>query len=214
MTPKLVNPFAGARFLLSCAGLEQLPEDRQPEFAFAGRSNAGKSSALNRLCGHNALARVSKTPGRTQLINLFEVPGGRFADLPGYGYAAVERAAKLRWQEVMANYLQVRRNLEAVVLLADSRLGVTANDRILLDLIAPRLRTGAVKLLVLLTKADKLSRRESDAAVAAASQALARSATEQSDISLVAFSATRGTGVGDAAELVESYARAAKRADR
>ena len=122
MTP---NPFARAQFLLSCAQTRQLPEDAVPEVAFAGRSNAGKSSALNALCSQKQLARVSKTPGRTQLINLFEIPGARLVDLPGYGYAAVPQAAKIRWQKVMAHYLEVRRSLSGVVLMVDSRLGLT-----------------------------------------------------------------------------------------
>ena len=109
------------------------------------------------------LAFASKTPGRTQHINLFELgpklaADALFADLPGYGYAAVERNAKLRWQEVMADYLDVRRSLSAIVVLVDSRLGFTDIDRKLLDFVAPRLANGSVKLLVLLTKADKLNR--------------------------------------------------------
>ncbi len=153
MKPKLVNPFAGARFLLSCAGLEQLPEDRQPEFAFAGRSNAGKSSALNRLCGHNALARVSKTPGRTQLINLFEVPGGRFADLPGYGYAKVSKTQRESWGVLIGQYLESRENLTGIVLIMDVRHPMTPFDVDMLDWCV----RGGLACHLVLTKADKLS---------------------------------------------------------
>jgi GTP-binding protein len=159
-----------ARFLVTASKLDELPVTERPEIAFVGRSNAGKSTAINTLAQHKRLAFASRTPGRTQHINLFEVgpkdaADAWLADLPGYGYAKVERAAKLRWQEVMADYLVVRRNLHGVVQMVDSRLGYTDLDRRLLELIAPRIVTGEVRLLVLLTKADKLNRREADAAL-------------------------------------------------
>ena len=105
-----------ARFLTTASRLDQLPATELPEIAFVGRSNAGKSTAINTLAQQRRLAFASKTPGRTQHINLFEVgpkdaADALFADLPGYGYAAVERGAKLRWQQVMAEYLEVRRSL-------------------------------------------------------------------------------------------------------
>ena len=111
-----------ARFLTTASRLDQLPASEKPEIAFVGRSNAGKSTAINTLAQQKRLAFASRTPGRTQHINLFEVgpkdaPDALFADLPGYGYAAVERAAKLRWQEVMADYLRLRRPLHGVVLM-------------------------------------------------------------------------------------------------
>ena len=152
-----------ARFLTTASQLDQLPATELPEIAFVGRSNAGKSTAINTLAQQKRLAFASKTPGRTQHINLFEL-GPRdaadalFADLPGYGYAAVERGAKLRWQQVMADYLELRRSLAGIVLMVDSRLGATDLDRRLLDFVAPRVGSGQVRLLVLLTKADKLSR--------------------------------------------------------
>ena len=127
------------------------------------------------------------------------------ADLPGYGYAAVERAAKLRWQEVMADYLVVRRNLHGVVQMIDARLGFTDLDLQLLDFVGPRLANGAVKLLVLLTKADKLNRRESDAALAAAQAVLGELAGEQADIGVTLFSALSRRGVGDAAEALRQW---------
>lgn len=153
MTSKPLNPFAGARFLLSCAGLGQLPDDGRPEFAFAGRSNAGKSSALNRLCGHSTLARVSKTPGRTQLINLFEIPGGRFADLPGYGYAKVSKEQRQSWGALIGQYLESRENLTGIVLIMDVRHPMTPFD---VDMLDWAVRGGLACHLVL-TKADKLS---------------------------------------------------------
>ena len=147
--------------------MSQLSASELPEIAFVGRSNAGKSTAINTLAQQRRLAFASRTPGRTQHINLFDVgprdaPDAAFADLPGYGYAAVERAAKLRWQEVMAEYLQWRRNLHGVVLMVDSRLGFTDLDRRLLALLAPRLVNGEVRLLALLTKSDKLNRSQAD----------------------------------------------------
>ena len=183
-----------ARFLTTASRLDQLPASELPEIAFVGRSNAGKSTAINRLAQQKRLAFASRTPGRTQHINLFEVgpkdaPDALFADLPGYGYAAVERAAKLRWQEVMADYLQWRRPLHGVVLMIDSRLGFTDLDRRLLDLMAPRLANGEVRLLALLTKADKLNRREAQAALQAAQAVLAEVATEGADIGVTLFSA-------------------------
>jgi GTP-binding protein len=153
-----------ARFLTTAPQLQHLPELDVPEIAFVGRSNAGKSTCINTLTQQHRLAFASKTPGRTQSINLFSLgkqglTDAVLADLPGYGYAAVPKAAKLRWQQVMASYLQTRINLKGVVLMCDPRLGMTELDEILLDVIRPRVEQG-LKLLVLLTKADKLTRAE------------------------------------------------------
>jgi GTP-binding protein len=199
-----------ARFLTTASRLDELPVTELPEIAFVGRSNAGKSTAINALCQQKRLAFASKTPGRTQHINLFAVgpkdaPDALFADLPGYGYAAVERSAKERWQQVMAEYLSTRRNLEGVVLLVDSRLGITDLDRVLLDFIAPRIEPGTVHLLVLLTKADKLSRRDADAALAAAQQVLGSIATNDADIGVTLFSALSRQSVGPVAELLRGW---------
>jgi GTP-binding protein len=193
-----------ARFLTTAARLDQLPLLELPEIAFVGRSNAGKSTAINTLSQHKRLAFASKTPGRTQHINLFalgpaEAPDALFADLPGYGYAAVEREAKLRWQQVMADYLAQRRDLAGVVLLADSRLGLTELDHQLLAWIGPRVSTGAVKLLLLLTKADKLSRRQADASLNAATAALGTYSSQEADIGVTLFSALKRTGIEDVA---------------
>ncbi|MFT3819191.1 MAG: ribosome biogenesis GTP-binding protein YihA/YsxC [Rubrivivax sp.] len=200
-----------ARFLVTASRLDQLPVTERPEIAFVGRSNAGKSTAINTLAQHKRLAFASRTPGRTQHINLFEVgpkdaADAWLADLPGYGYAAVERSAKLRWQEVMADYLVLRRNLHGVVQMVDSRLGYTDLDRRLLELIAPRVATGEVRLLVLLTKCDKLNRRESDAALRAAQEVLAGTlAGEAADIGVALFSALSKRGVGDAAAAIRAW---------
>jgi GTP-binding protein len=199
-----------ARFLTTASRLDQLPATELVEVAFVGRSNAGKSTAINRLAQQKRLAFASRTPGRTQHINLFEVgpkdaPDALFADLPGYGYAAVERAAKLRWQEVMAQYLAQRRSLSGVVLMIDSRLGFTDLDRQLLRLLAPRLAGGVVRLLVLLTKADKLTRSQASSALLAAQGLLAQACPENADIGVAPFSALKRVGVDDAAMVLHSW---------
>lgn len=201
----------GARFLTTASQLDQLPSGDMPEFAFVGRSNAGKSTAINALAQRRQLAFASKTPGRTQHINLFELgpkdaPDSYLADLPGYGYATVARTAKLRWQQVMADYLAIRRNLAGVVLLVDSRLGFTPLDRQLLEFVAPRVTTGEVKLLVLLTKADKLSKKEQAAALETGQEGLADLATEASDVGLLLFSAPKHIGLNDLADTVYGWA--------
>ena len=161
-----------ARFLTTAPQLEFLPALDVPEIAFVGRSNAGKSTSINTLTQQKRLAFASKTPGRTQSINLFAlgkqgVTDAVLADLPGYGYAAVPREAKLRWQRVMGNYLLTRENLKGVVLLCDPRLGLTELDEILLDVIRPRVAQG-LNFLILLTKADKLTRAEANKALSIA----------------------------------------------
>jgi GTP-binding protein len=203
-----------ARFLTSASRIEQLPQGDMPEIAFVGRSNAGKSSAINTLAQQRQLAFASKTPGRTQLINLFalgpkDAPEAYLADLPGYGYAAVDRGKKLVWQKVMADYLEVRRALLGVVLMVDSRHGFTPLDRQLLDFVAQRVRTGEVKLLVLLTKADKLTKTEARAAVDAAQEVLGEFVTEASDIGVTPFSSLRRMGVEDVAETLRAWIDAA-----
>ncbi len=204
----------GARFLTTASQLDQLPLEELPEVAFVGRSNAGKSSAINALAQHKRLAFSSRTPGRTQHINLFalgpkDAPDAYFADLPGYGYAAVERAAKLRWQAVMAEYLQLRRALHGVVLMIDSRQGFTELDQRLLALLAPRIIPGEVRLLVLLTKADKLNRRDGQKALVAAQESLASVAGEAADIGVTLFSALSRQGLADAAEALYQWTRKA-----
>jgi GTP-binding protein len=149
-----------ARFLTTAAQLHHLPKVDVPEIAFVGRSNAGKSTCINTLTQQKQLAFASKKPGRTQHINLFSlgtlgVTDAVLADLPGYGYAAVSRTDKQRWQRVMLNYLVSRESLSAIVLLCDPRLGLTELDEALLDAMRPRVQEG-LKFLVLLTKADKL----------------------------------------------------------
>jgi GTP-binding protein len=199
-----------ARFLVTASRMDQLPPPGLPEIAFVGRSNAGKSTAINTLAQQRRLAYASKTPGRTQNINLFTLgpagaPDALWADLPGYGYAAVARDAKLRWQQVMADYLAHRHSLAGVVMLVDVRHGFTALDRQLLEFVKSRVTVGEVRLLVLLTKTDKLSRREGQRALVDAQQVLGEVATEYSDIGISLFSALSQQGVDDAATTLRSW---------
>jgi GTP-binding protein len=152
----LKNPYSKASFLKSAAQASQLPEDAGYEVAFAGRSNAGKSSALNCLTGVRQLARTSKTPGRTQLINVFTLGDStrRLIDLPGYGYAKVAMQVKVDWQKNLAHYLDVRKSLKGLVLLMDIRHPLKALDESMIDWAYGR----ELPVHILLTKADKLSR--------------------------------------------------------
>ena len=158
-----------AKFLTTAPQLHFLPPLDLPEIAFVGRSNAGKSTCINTLTQQKQLAFASKKPGRTQHINLFAlgkqgVHDAILTDLPGYGYAAVPKADKIRWQQVMANYLVTRENLKGIVLMCDPRHGLTELDQILLDIVRPRVEEG-LKFLVVLTKADKLTRVEQNKAL-------------------------------------------------
>jgi GTP-binding protein len=144
-----------ARFCAAAARLDQAPPDEGWEVAFAGRSNAGKSSAINTLCRQRQLARISKTPGRTQQLIFFALDDARrLVDLPGYGYAKVSETVKARWQGLMADYLQRRRSLAGLVVVMDIRHPLTAFDS---RMLAWR-RQATLPLLLLLTKADKLGR--------------------------------------------------------
>ena len=154
MTIESVN-FKRAKFLLSAPTLRQCPQDSGCEVAFAGRSNAGKSSAINTLTDNKNMARTSKTPGRTQLINYFEVgQDKRLVDLPGYGYAKVPRAVKAKWDHHLAEYLQLRQSLVGLILLMDIRHPLQDYDQQMLNWAAQ----AALPVHILLTKADKLKR--------------------------------------------------------
>lgn len=192
-----------ARFLTTAPELHVLPALDVPEIAFVGRSNAGKSTCINTLTQQRQLAFASRRPGRTQDINLFAL--GRqgstdavLADLPGYGYATVPRQDKLRWQQVMANYLVTRRNLHAIVLLCDPRLGLTELDEALLEMIRPRVEQG-LRFLLLLTKADKLNRAQ-------AAKALSIARLQVSGGQAMLFSATRRQGVDEVSQLLWQWA--------
>lgn len=152
--------FQEAQFYVSADKLSDLPPPRGIEIAFAGRSNAGKSSAINTLANRNRLAFVSKTPGRTQLINFFGLGNDRFlVDLPGYGYAEVPERIRLHWQNVLSRYLMERESLGGLVLIMDARRPLTPLDRQMLDWFLP---TGK-PVHVLLTKADKLGKQQATA---------------------------------------------------
>lgn len=155
MDKKRTNPFKFVAFLTSANELHQLPPDQGAEVAFAGRSNAGKSSALNVITEQRNLARTSKTPGRTQLINFFELDETRrLVDLPGYGYAKVPEKIKNHWQRVLSDYLATRHCLRGLVLLMDIRHPLKEFDRQMLDWS----HHSDMPVHVLLTKADKLKR--------------------------------------------------------
>lgn len=153
----IYNPYTQAHFIQSAAKVSQLPDDEGYEVAFAGRSNAGKSSALNCLTQQRQLARTSKTPGRTQLINLFAIDEEkRLVDLPGYGYAKVALSIKEQWQKHLAQYLEVRKSLRGLVLVMDIRHPLKELDQGMINWAA----SANLPIHVLLTKADKLSRNE------------------------------------------------------
>ncbi|MEC7294667.1 MAG: ribosome biogenesis GTP-binding protein YihA/YsxC, partial [Pseudomonadota bacterium] len=160
--PRLNYPTA--RFMISAPTLALCPDDTGAEVAFAGRSNAGKSSAINALTQQNALARTSRTPGRTQLINFFTVMNDesrRLVDLPGYGYAKVPEAVKIEWQKHLSDYLRGRFSLRGLVLLMDVRHPLTEFDQMMLDYADQR----GMPVHILLTKADKLKRGPASAAL-------------------------------------------------
>jgi GTP-binding protein len=195
-----------ARFLTTAAQLHHLPPITVPEIAFVGRSNAGKSTCINTLTQQKQLAYASKRPGRTQHINLFSLgkqglTDAVLADLPGYGYAAVPKQDKIRWQRVMANYLVTRENLKGIVLLCDPRLGLTELDEVLLDVIRPRVEEG-LKFLILLTKADKLTRVEGAKALS-----IARLQAGGGEAKL--FSALKKQGVDEVAQLLWDWSHEA-----
>lgn len=192
-----------ARFLTTAAQLHHLPPINVPEIAFVGRSNAGKSTCINTLTQQKQLAFASKKPGRTQHINLFSlgrqgVTDAVLADLPGYGYAAVSRSDKVRWQQVMVNYLVSRPGLTGIVLLCDPRLGLTELDEALLEVVRPRVEEG-LKFLILLTKADKLTRAEQ-------AKVLSITRLQAGGGEVKMFSALKKQGVDEVAQLLWQWA--------
>ena len=192
-----------ARFLTTAAQLHHLPPIDVPEIAFVGRSNAGKSTCINTLTQQKQLAFASKKPGRTQHINLFSlgkqgVTDAVLADLPGYGYAAVSRSDKVRWQQVMVNYLVSRPGLTGIVLLCDPRLGLTELDEALLEVVRPRVEEG-LKFLIILTKADKLTRAEQ-------AKVLSITRLNAGGGEVKMFSALKKQGVDEVAQLLWQWA--------
>ena len=195
--------FHTATFLTTAPQLHFVPALDVPEIAFVGRSNAGKSTCINTLTQQKQLAFASKRPGRTQHINLFSlgkqgVMDAVLTDLPGYGYAAVPKQDKIRWQQVMANYLVSRKNLKGIVLMCDPRHGITELDEVLLEVIRPRVEEG-LKFLIVLTKADKLTR-------SAGAKVLSITKLQAGGGEVRLFSATKKTGVEDVAQLLWKWA--------
>lgn len=192
-----MSRFPRAQFLLSAAAPAQFPADEGTEIAFAGRSNAGKSSALNALTGRRSLARTGKTPGLTRLVNFFMLQEGvRLVDLPGYGYADAPEAERRRWLPLL-EALRRRESLRGLFLIVDARRGVSEGDEQLIAWADPQRR----RVHVLLNKADKLSASEARRALAAAGQALAGRATVQ------LFSARSGAGLPEAQRLLVAMAQ-------
>jgi GTP-binding protein len=181
--------FPTATFLTSAWQPTQFPPDEGAEVAFAGRSNAGKSSALNAITGRRDLARISKTPGRTQLINFFGLDGGRrLTDLPGYGYAKVPEQMRQHWRELLTRYVEARASLAGLIIVMDVRRPLTDFDVQMLDWA----QANGLATHVLLTKSDKLSRGESGRTLKQVQARVADVATAQ------LFSAVAATGLEEA----------------
>lgn len=198
-SPSATARFRATRFLLSANQLTQLPPDQCREVALAGRSNAGKSSALNVLTGQKKLARISKTPGRTQLINYFEVDTERYlVDLPGYGYAKVPEAMRKHWRQILQAYFAQRRSLGGLLLIMDIRHPLTPLDQQMLSWCGAQ----NLRVQVLLTKADKLKRGPALNTLQHVRKQLQRD-YPQADAHL--FSAMNSTGVAATLNLLEQW---------
>jgi GTP-binding protein len=191
--------YQDARFLLSASALGQLPQDSSGEVAFAGRSNAGKSSAINAICSRRALARTSKTPGRTQQLVVFELCGKRaLVDLPGYGYAKVPQAVKQQWGRLIEDYLRNRAALRGLVLVMDARHPLTEFDRQMLGWC----QACALPVHVLLTKSDKLKRGPAQATLLKVRRWLDEQGLPGS---IQLFSAVQRVGVETARERLDEW---------
>ena len=189
--------YSNVRFLTSANALGQLPPDAGVEVAFAGRSNAGKSSAINAITQRKGLARTSKSPGATRLINFFELENGRrLVDLPGYGFAKVSGAMREHWGTLLQGYFAKRASLRGTIVVMDVRHPLTEHDRDMLGLASTR----GLPVHVLLTKADKLGR----GAAAAALQAVRRGLPRDGAVSVQLFSALAGQGVVQARAALEA----------
>jgi GTP-binding protein len=191
-----MKAFSHATFLTSSASAADLPPPGPPEIAFAGRSNVGKSSAINALLGRRRLAFTSKTPGRTQTINFFEIAGhagetARLVDLPGYGFARVPKAMRAQWQALVSGYVGSRTTLAGIVAIMDARHPLTPLDVQLLEFL------GSARLLILLSKADKLTRQQQAAALKTVQGAL--------DAQTVLFSSATRQGVEECRDLLEHW---------
>lgn len=195
-----------AKFTISAARLDQLPAPTTAEVCFVGRSNCGKSSAINVLTNQKRLAFSSKTPGRTRLINMFGIPDtsttadewiGFLVDLPGYGYAAIDKTTRTEWADVLGGYLHQRPSLAGVVLLIDIRRGVTKLDQNLVHWIGLR----NLPTLVLLTKADKFAYGQRIKAV----QKVRKDLAKLGNLAAIPFSATHKIGIAEASTHIENW---------
>jgi GTP-binding protein len=192
-----MSTYSNVRFLTSAAEAHQLAPDSGKEIAFAGRSNSGKSTALNAVTQRTGLARVSRTPGRTQLINFFELaPERRLVDLPGYGFAKVPERVRMHWLQLMEHYFNTRESLVGLILIVDSRRGLGAQDAGMLEWVLARDRLAHV----LLTKSDKLNRRDGQ-------RVLRETAAACSDTSVSAqlFSAHSKEGLDEARQVMDRW---------
>ena len=195
-----MNLFQNAKFFTTVNHLKDLP-DTSAEIAFVGRSNAGKSSAINTLCNHVRLAYVSKTPGRTQHINFFELANGGFmVDLPGYGYAQVPEAIRAHWVQLLGDYLQTRPQLIGLILIMDARHPLKPLDMQMLDFFA---LTGR-PVHILLSKSDKLSKNEQIKTLAGVKKMLKPFMAQQS-VSVQLFSSLKKQGIDEVERVVQTW---------
>lgn len=191
--------FEKAVFEASYGTFSQLPESEFPEIAFAGRSNVGKSSLLNKLTNRKSLARVSSSPGKTTTINFFGVENIKLVDLPGYGYAKVSRAEKLRWSELMEGYFSSNRNIRLAIQLIDMRHPPTEND---LSMLSFLLNTG-YPFVIVLTKSDKLNKTEREKRLSLIGSELEEAGIKEK-IRIIPFSAVKGEGVDEIKNIIEN----------
>jgi len=194
------NHLSQAEFLTSAASPDSLPADEGCEIAFAGRSNAGKSSAINRLCNQKSLARTSKTPGRTQLINFFSIsPVNKLADLPGYGYAKASHSKQRQWLELLEYYFTYRKALKGTIIVMDIRHPLQDGDQKMIDWCMHH----QCDVHILLNKSDKLSRNKGMNQLHTATKILSK--FEGSEISIQLFSAMTGNGMDEAMSKIYSW---------
>lgn len=195
-----MNVFQNAKFFTTVNHLKDLP-DTPAEIAFVGRSNAGKSSAINTLCNHVRLAYVSKTPGRTQHINFFELTNGFFmADLPGYGYAAVPEAVRSHWVQLLGKYLQTRPQLIGLVLIMDCRHPLKESDIQMLDFF----KLTGKPIHILLSKSDKLSKNDQIKTLSSVKKLLKPFARQQ-QVSVQLFSSLKKQGIDEVNQIVSDW---------